>query len=277
MDSHSHWFKKYPMKLTWPLPVGKEPAWSSSWCHTSCAFKPPCSPIKFPPDEPRAPSSDTCMPFVQSMPACGPGTFQREQLNAATSFIDPSTMYGSDDALARSLRNLSSQLGLMALNPPFWDAGLELLPFENTAHSVCVLTNRSANICCFKAVRIVIAINQIITYRDYLPLLLAEETSKWIPLYGDYNEKVDPRASNVFSLAFRFGHTLVQPYVSRLNESFPALCSSSHVPLHLTFCAPWRIIMEGSIDPLIGGMVVCSSHRVCYGPVENNGLEIRKC
>lgn len=90
-----------------------------------------------------------------------------------------------------------------------------------------------------------LVLSQIITYRDYLPLLLAEEISKWIPLYSGYNEKVDPRASNVFSLAFRFGHTLVQPFVSRLNESFQPLGSSSHVPLHLTFCAPWRIVTEG--------------------------------
>lgn len=86
---------------------------------------------------------------------------------------------------------------------------------------------------------------QIITYRDYLPLLLAEETSKWIPLYSGYHETVDPTVSNVFSLAFRFGHTSVQPFVSRLDDSFQPMGSLPHVPLHLTFCASWRIIMEG--------------------------------
>lgn len=86
---------------------------------------------------------------------------------------------------------------------------------------------------------------QIITYRDYLPVLLGEETSKWIPLYRGYNESVDPRISIVFTLAFLFGHTSVQPFVSRLNDSFQPLVSLSHVPLHLTFCATWRIIMEG--------------------------------
>lgn len=90
---------------------------------------------------------------------------------------------------------------------------------------------------------------QIITYRDYLPLLLAEETRKWIPLYRGYNEKVDPTVSNVFSLAFRFGHTSVQPFVSRLDDSFQPLGPLSHVPLHLTFCATWRIIMEGKNSP----------------------------
>ncbi|XP_009073007.1 PREDICTED: lactoperoxidase-like, partial [Acanthisitta chloris] len=97
---------------------------------------------------------------------------------------------------------------------------------------------------------------QIITYRDYLPLLLAGESSKWIPSYRGYNERVNPTASNVFSLAFRFGHTSVQPFVSRLNDSFQPLGSFSHVPLHLTFCATWRIIMEGGIDPLVRGMLV---------------------
>ncbi|NXU94274.1 PERL Lactoperoxidase, partial [Xiphorhynchus elegans] len=225
----------------------------------------------------------------------------REQLNAVTSFIDASTVYGSDGALARSLRNLTSPLGLMATNQDFTDAGLEFLPFENVTKSVCVLTNRSANIPCFKAGdkrvtenlglsamhtvflrehnrlatelralnphwegeklfqearKIVIATIQVITYRDYLPLLLATETTKWIPLYTGYKEDVDPSASNVFSLAFRFGHTSVRPFVSRLDDNFQPLGSFSHVPLHLTFCATWRIIMEGGIDPLVRGMVV---------------------
>uniref|UniRef100_A0A8C4V728 Eosinophil peroxidase n=1 Tax=Falco tinnunculus TaxID=100819 RepID=A0A8C4V728_FALTI len=269
-------------------------------CETHCAFKSPCFPIKFPPDDPRMLRSNSCMPFIQSASVCNPGTFTREQINAVSSFLDASTVYGSEDSVAKSIRNQTNQLGLMAVNQNFTDAGLELLPFENKMKSVCVLTNKSANIPCFKAGdkrvtenlglsalhtvflrehnrlvtelkklnphwdgeklyqesrKIVIAINQIITYRDYLPLLLAEETSKWIPLYSGYNETVDPRVSNVFSLAFRFGHTSVQPFVSRLNNSFQPLGSFSHVPLHLTFCATWRIIKEGGIDPLIRGMV----------------------
>uniref|UniRef100_A0A8C8BKG2 Lactoperoxidase n=1 Tax=Otus sunia TaxID=257818 RepID=A0A8C8BKG2_9STRI len=257
-------------------------------CETDCAFKSPCFPIKFPPDDPRMLRSNLCMPFIQS-------------INAVSSFIDASTVYGSEDSVAKSIRNQTDHLGLMAVNQNFTDAGLELLPFENKTKSVCVLTNESLNIPCFKAGdkrvtenlglsalhtvflrehnrlvselrklnphwdgeklyqesrKIVVAIIQIITYRDYLPLLLAEETSKWIPSYSGYNENVDPTVSNVFSLAFRFGHVSVRPFVSRLDDSFQPLGSFSHVPLHLAFCAPWRIIMEGGIDPLIRGMVV---------------------
>lgn len=95
--------------------------------------------------------SNSCMPFIQSASVCNPRTFTREQINAVTSFIDASTVYGSEASVAKSIRNQTNQLGLMAVNQNFTDAGLELLPFENTTKSVCVLTNKSMNIPCFKA------------------------------------------------------------------------------------------------------------------------------
>lgn len=95
--------------------------------------------------------SNSCMPFIQSASVCNPRTFTREQINAVSSFIDASTVYGSEDSVAKSIRNQTNPLGLMAVNQNFTDAGLELLPFENTTSSVCVLTNKSLNIPCFKA------------------------------------------------------------------------------------------------------------------------------
>ncbi|XP_032057022.1 eosinophil peroxidase-like [Aythya fuligula] len=270
-------------------------------CETDCTFKSPCFPIKFPPDDPRVLRSNSCMPFIQSASVCNSRTFTREQINAVSSFIDASMVYGSEDSVAKSLRNQTSWMGLLAVNQNFTDAGLELLPFENKTKSICVLTNKSMNIPCFKAGdkrvtenlglsalhtvflrehnrlvtklgklnphwdgeklyqesrKIVVAMTQKITYRDYLPLVLGEETNRWIPSYSGYNETMNPTVSNVFSLAFRFGHTSVQPFVSRLDDSFQPMGQFSHVPLHLTFCASWRIITEGGIDPLIRGMVV---------------------
>uniref|UniRef100_A0A8C9EJE9 Peroxidase n=1 Tax=Pavo cristatus TaxID=9049 RepID=A0A8C9EJE9_PAVCR len=274
-------------------------------CDADCTFRSPCFPIKFPPDDPRMLRSNSCMPFIQSASVCNPRTFTREQINAVTSFIDASMVYGSEESVAKSLRNQTNQLGLMAVNQNFTDAGLELLPFENKTKSVCVLTNKSMNIPCFRAGdkrvtenlglsalhtvflrehnrlatklgklnphwdaeklyqesrNIIAAMTQIITYRDYIPLLLAEETSRWIPLYSGYNETVDPTVSNVFSLAFRFGHASVQPFVSRLDDSFQPMGSLSHVPLHLTFCASWRIIMEGKNSGLLSGADMLVRH-----------------
>ncbi|XP_042298513.1 myeloperoxidase-like [Sceloporus undulatus] len=268
--------------------------------NTECNYAPPCFPIKVPPGDPRIKKSGVCMPFIRTAPACNPTTYIREQLNAITSYLDASMVYGSEDTLARNLRNNSNSLGLMALNQNFTDNGLGLLPFENKSRSLCLYTNRTANIPCFKggdkratenlgltaihtlfvrehnrlatelkklnphwdgeklyqeARKIVGAVNQIITFRDYLPLVLGTETNKQLPLYKGYNESEDPTVANVFSLAFRFGHGSVPPLVPRLDEDFKPLAPYFYAPLHLTFCASWRIVMEGGIDPLFRGFL----------------------
>uniref|UniRef100_A0A803TJY7 Uncharacterized protein n=1 Tax=Anolis carolinensis TaxID=28377 RepID=A0A803TJY7_ANOCA len=265
-------------------------------CDTSCNYAPPCFPIKTPGS--RSPAS--ACPFIWTAPACNPTTYVREQLNAITSYLDASMVYGSEEALARSLRNHSNDLGLMALNQDFTDHGLGLLPFENKTKSLCLYTNKTANIPCFQggdkratenlgltamhtmfvrehnrlatelkrmnphwggeklyqeARKIVDAENQVITFRDYLPLVLGNEFYKQLPLYTGYNESVDPTVANVFSLAFRFGHGSIPPLVPRLDENFKPLAPFFSAPLHLTFCASWRIPMEGGIDPLVRGIL----------------------
>lgn len=72
------------------------------------------------------------MPFFRSAPSCVAGSLsqrQREQLNAITSYVDASMVYGSASGLARALRNLSSPLGSMALNAQHSDQDLALMPF----------------------------------------------------------------------------------------------------------------------------------------------------
>lgn len=94
---------------------------------------------------------------------------------------------------------------------------------------------------------------QIITFRDYLPLLLGTDFNKQLPLYRGYNDSLDPTVSNVFSLAFRFGHGTIPPLVPRLGPDFKPLQSipNPSVPLHLTFSASWRIVEEGKIVLII--------------------------
>lgn len=72
------------------------------------------------------------MPFFRSAPSCDNGVLpprQREQLNAITSFVDASMVYGSSPGLASALRNQSSPLGSMALNSRYWDEELPYMPF----------------------------------------------------------------------------------------------------------------------------------------------------
>nr|XP_020818871.1 myeloperoxidase-like [Phascolarctos cinereus] len=60
-------------------------------------------------------------------------------------------VYGSADTLANLLHNQSSDMGLLAFNEEFQDEGLDFMPFETRALNPCLLTNKEANISCFRA------------------------------------------------------------------------------------------------------------------------------
>ncbi|XP_040468672.1 eosinophil peroxidase-like [Falco naumanni] len=267
-------------------------------CDISCAKQPPCFPIKIPLNDPRIKNTKDCLPFTRSAPACTGGTAIRDQINAITSFLDGSMVYGSEVSLANTLRNRTSQLGLLAVNQNFTDRGKAYMPFSNMQKSPCLIANKEAKIPCFlagdsranemleltcmhtlflrehnrlarqlkrlnphwngekvyqEARKILGAMIQIITYRDYLPLLLGTSFQGLIPRYQGYNESVDPRISNVFTLAFRFAHASVPPTVDRLSQSYKPM--GPKIQLRNTFFAVWRIIKEGGIDPFLRSLM----------------------
>uniref|UniRef100_A0A7N4NNA2 Myeloperoxidase n=1 Tax=Sarcophilus harrisii TaxID=9305 RepID=A0A7N4NNA2_SARHA len=107
-----------------------------------------------------------------------------------------------------------------------------------------------------EARKIVGALIQIITYRDYLPLVLGPAAlKKYLPTYRGYNESVDPRIANVFTNAFRYGHTLIQPFMFRLNDQYRPAGPNPRVPLSEVFFASWRVVKEGGIDPILRGLM----------------------
>ncbi|XP_002935236.4 myeloperoxidase [Xenopus tropicalis] len=106
-----------------------------------------------------------------------------------------------------------------------------------------------------EARKIVGAVEQKINYKDYLPLLLGSSMPRVLPRYTTYNDSVNPGASNVFSLVFRMGHTMIQPFIFRLVDGYRASSSLPPVPLHLTFFNTWRVILEGGVDPLLRGLI----------------------
>ncbi|NWX05125.1 PERM Myeloperoxidase, partial [Caloenas nicobarica] len=267
-------------------------------CHTSCAKQPPCFPIKIPPNDPRIKNTKDCLPFFRSAPACTSGRAIRDQINALTSFLDGSMVYGSEVPLANKLRDRSNQLGLLAVNQNFTDRGKAYMPFGSMQKDPCLIVSRGANIPCFlagdsranemlelacmhtlfvrehnrlarglktlnphwngeklyqEARKILGAMIQIITYRDYLPLLLGNSFQRLIPRYRGYNESADPRISNVFTLAFRFGHASVPPTVDRLNQNYKPI--GPKIQLRNAFFAVWRIIKEGGIDPFLRSLM----------------------
>ncbi|KAJ7988670.1 hypothetical protein DPEC_G00311620 [Dallia pectoralis] len=105
--------------------------------------------------------------------------------------------------------------------------------------------------------KIIGALHQIITIRDYIPKIIGRDAfDQYIGPYRGYDPTTNPSASNVFATAaFRFGHATVSPVLRRLNESFQEHEQFSSLSLHETFFSPWRLITEGGLVPILRGLL----------------------
>ena len=98
---------------------------------------------------------------------------------------------------------------------------------------------------------------QKITYKDYLPLLLGDLLPELILDYSvqGYNDQVNPNIPNAFATAaYRYGHSQIQPFFDRLDESYDPLPQG---PLNLVdaFFTPSRFVESGGTDPILRGLV----------------------
>lgn len=110
--------------------------------------------LQFPLNDPKARTQGKCMPFFRAGFVCPTPPYKslaREQINALTSFLDASFVYSSEPSLASRLRNLSSPLGLMAVNQEVSDHGLPYLPYDSKKPSPCEFINTTARVPCFLA------------------------------------------------------------------------------------------------------------------------------
>uniref|UniRef100_A0A4W3JWJ6 Uncharacterized protein n=1 Tax=Callorhinchus milii TaxID=7868 RepID=A0A4W3JWJ6_CALMI len=109
-----------------------------------------------------------------------------------------------------------------------------------------------------EARKIVGAQMQHITYNHWLPKILGDVGMKMMGDYKGYNPNVNSAILNAFATAaFRFGHTMINPILHRLNESFQPI-PEGHLPLHKAFFSPFRLVQEGGIDPLLRGLYAIS-------------------
>ena len=71
----------------------------------------------------------------------------REQINALTAYVDVGQLYGSDDSLARHLRDLTNDGGLLRVNDRFRDSSgnRELLPFSSVEGNMCATRKHITN------------------------------------------------------------------------------------------------------------------------------------
>ncbi|CAH0751106.1 unnamed protein product [Diatraea saccharalis] len=109
--------------------------------------------------------------------------------------------------------------------------------------------------------KIVGAMVQHITYREFLPIVLGGEVMRLFELeplnkgyYKAYNPKINPSPASSFgSAAFRFGHSLVQSSMMRYDRFHRPI--NNNVSLHNELTNPSNIWSMGAVDRLLLGMV----------------------
>ncbi|XP_070556084.1 peroxidasin-like [Ptychodera flava] len=127
-------------------------------CSDTCDNTAPCFPIQVPEGDPRIMSVE-CLEFIRSSAVCGTGIatssgkcIPREQINALTSYIDGSQIYGSSKSLADDLRAFDGK-GSLRVNDEITEVptGRPLLPYDPDSPMECLSNNSSQPIPCFLA------------------------------------------------------------------------------------------------------------------------------
>ncbi|XP_046739892.1 uncharacterized protein LOC124407631 [Diprion similis] len=277
------------------------------------SFQPPefmhpeCLPIPVPAtDRFYGPLGVRCLEFVRSGPApredCGFGP--RDQLSQVTSYLDASTVYGSNVQTSDSLRlfrNGLLQYGKIQSRKPLlprqesdlcrrgsidtscFRAGDGRLTEQPALISLHVIFLRQHNRIATELAalnphwsdeklfqetrRIIGAIVQHITYREFLPIVLGPEVIKIFDLeikrkgyYQGYDSTVNPNIANGFAAAaYRFGHSLVQHSFVRYDTNHRPIFNN--VTIHDEFNNPVNLHTVGALDRLLLGLINQPSQR----------------
>ncbi len=163
----------------------------------------------------------------------------RQQTNGITAFIDASNVYGSDATTAASLRSgiggklktstgnllplsdsnfflagdirANEQVGLIAMHTLF------VREHNRLAQEIVAQNPSLTDEEIYQQARAIVGAQmQLITYNEFLPLILGEGLGN----YRGYQDDVNPSISNEFSTAaYRVGHTMLSPNLLRLDEN----------------------------------------------------------
>ena len=109
---------------------------------------------------------------------------------------------------------------------------------------------------------IVISEIQKIHYKEYLPIILGDNFERLIPEYSSYNPSIDPSLPDAFSAAaFRFGHSMVQPFFERLDENFRSI-PAGPIFLNEAFFNVDEYRNNGGTDPVLRGLLTTPPRQV---------------
>ncbi|XP_053946193.1 uncharacterized protein LOC128855362 [Anastrepha ludens] len=261
-------------------------------CCGSTDFHPSCFPIKVPLDDPwLAPLKVRCLEFLRSAPAQRRDCILswREQTNQATSYIDASPIYSNSAKSSDNARVFRNGLLVFGRGNPAEDVcqhgaiatqciragdgrsgeqpGLLALhhvwvgEHNRIAMELSELNLHWSDEKIYQETRRIIgALFQHITYREFLPIVLGREVCRLFDLelvsngyYQGYDPKTNPTVANSFAAAaFRFGHSLVQNSYKRCDRFHNFM--QNNVSLHEEF-QRGDIGSPGSLHRLIRGLV----------------------
>lgn len=109
--------------------------------------------------------------------------------------------------------------------------------------------------------KVVSAQIQIITYQEFLPILVGETL---LEDYSGYKPYVNPAVSNEFAnAAYRLGHTLLNNQIHRFEDQglVPISLGDANDPSQAAFFNPEEVAMNG-IDSLLRGLVLQEAQEV---------------
>lgn len=208
----------------------------------------------------------------------------REQVNALTAYIDASNVYGSDTVRANWLRandgtgRLKTSAGNMmpfntdglpnagGPNPAFFLAGdvraneqialtalhtLFVREHNRLADEIIAANPQLSDEEIYQQARAIVGAQmQVITYNEFLPVLLGENALK--PYVG-YDPNVDVGIENVFATAcYRVGHTMLSPFLHRVGADGDII-PEGDLRLREAFFALPKLTEGGGIEPLFRG------------------------
>ncbi|XP_070072759.1 uncharacterized protein [Drosophila takahashii] len=254
-------------------------------------FHPACFPIKVPLDDPwLAPLKVRCLEFLRSAPAQRRDCVLswREQTNQVTSYIDASPIYSNSAKSSDTARVFRHGLLVYGRGDPAEDVcqrgaiatkcirsgdgrsgeqpGLLAMhhvwvgEHNRIALELSELNPHWSDEKVYQETRrIVGAMFQHITFREFLPVILGREVAKLFDLelmpsgyYERYSSKVNPTVANAFAAAaFRFGHSLVQNSYTRCDRHHNVI--NNNVSLHEEF-QRGDIGSAGSLHRLLRGL-----------------------
>ena len=240
----------------------------------------------------------------------------RQQINEITAFIDGSNVYGSDIIRAMALRAFDGEGRLKTSRGGLLPFNIEGLPNAGGDHPSLFLAgdiraneqigltamhtlfvrehNRQAGRILranpglsgdevYERARAHVgALLQVITYKEFLPVLLGPHA---LPTYRGHDPFVDAGISNMFSTAaFRFGHSMVSAMLQRLDRSGDPI-AAGHLALKDAFFAPHLLTPGEGIEPLLRGlarqvaeeidpMIVDALRNFLFGPPGAGGLDL---